>query len=329
METAKRMRAPDRLDFLPDSLTILHTAVTGAILPAMLDLQLLREPVLRHAAGYRTATPIPNLSIVVSPRPTEPTVGLYQPMVCLVLQGAKEATIGGRTLRYDESCYFVTSLDLPASTRIIEASPERPYICLAYALDPEPLADVLTDAPPEAEPQAPAFAVSPVNDDLLDTWHRLLKLLDTPADIPVLAPLCEREILYRLLKGPQGAALRQIVHTGSHLHQIRRAIGWIKDHFHEPIRVDALADLAGMSPATFHRHFKAATAMSPLQYQKNLRLQEARRLIVTSHDAARTAFAVGYESPSQFSREYARLFGLPPARDAARMRGAEETAAMG
>jgi AraC-like DNA-binding protein len=295
----------------------------------MLDLQPLREPVLRHAAGYRTTTAISNLTIVVSTQPSEPTVSLYRPMVCLVLQGAKEATIGGRTLRYDESCYFVTSLDLPASTRIVEASPERPYICLAYALDPECLADLLPDAPRETALQAPAFAVNPVTDDLLDAWHRLVKLLDAPADIAVMAPLCEREIHYRLLKGPQGAALRQIVHTGSHLNQIRRAIDWIKDHFHEPIRVDALADLAGMSPATFHRHFKAATAMSPLQYQKNLRLQEARRLIVTSHDAASTAFAVGYESPSQFSREYARLFGLPPARDAARMRGAEEMAAVG
>lgn len=295
----------------------------------MLDLQSLREPVLRHAAGHRTATPIRNLTIIVSPQPTEPTVGLYRPMVCLVLQGAKEATIGGRTLRYDESSYFVTSLDLPASTRVIEASPARPYVCLAYALDPECLAELLPDTPHETALQAPAFAINPVTDDLLDAWHRLVKLLDTPADIAVLAPLCEREILYRLLKGPQGAALRQIVHSGSHLNQIRRAIDWIKAHFHESIRVETLADLAGMSPATFHRHFKAATALSPLQYQKNLRLQEARRLIVTSHDAARTAFAVGYESPSQFSREYARLFGLPPARDAARMRGAEETAAVG
>jgi AraC-like DNA-binding protein len=295
----------------------------------MHNLQPLRELALCHATGHRTDTPISHLTIIVSSQPTEPVVGLYRPMVCLVLQGAKEAVIGGRTLRYDESCYFVASLDLPASTRIIDASPERPYVCLAFALDAERLAELLPETPTDAEPQAPAFAVNPVNDDLLDVWHRLLRLLDTPADIPVLAPLCEREILYRLLKGPHGLALRQIVHAGSHLNHLRRAIDWIKDHFHEPIRVEALADLAGMSPATFHRHFKAATAMSPLQYQKNLRLQEARRLIVTNHDAARTAFAVGYESPSQFSREYARLFGLPPARDAARMRGDDETAAVG
>lgn len=301
------------------------------IFPDMPNLIPLRDCALRHAASPYTETAIPRLVIATSQQPTKPTVGLYRPMVCLVLQGAKEAIIGGRTLRYDESCYFIASLDLPASARIIEASPERPYVCLAFALNSERLAELLPETPPEAEPQAPAFAVSPVNDDLLDAWHRMLRLLDTPADIPVLAPLCEREILYRLLKGPQGAALRQIVHAGSHLNQLRRAIDWIKTHFHEPIRVEALADLAGMSPATFHRHFKAATAMSPLQYQKNLRLQEARRLIVANQDAARTAFAVGYESPSQFSREYARLFGTPPARDAQRLRGAsaDEAAAIG
>jgi AraC-like DNA-binding protein len=291
----------------------------------MPDLAPLREIALRHASGWRTETAVPNLSIVVSTAPSPPQVGLYRPMVCLVLQGAKEATIGGTVLSYREGEYFVASLDLPASGRVVEASAERPYICLAFALEPERLAELLPDVP-ASEPQAPAFAVSPLSEDLCAAWARLLKLLDSPADIAVLAPLCEREILYRLLQGPQGVALRQIVRTGSSLSQIRRAIAWIKEHFHEPIRVETLADLAGMSAATFHRHFKAATAMSPLQYQKNLRLQEARRLIITTRDAARTAFAVGYESPSQFSREYTRLFGLPPARDAARMQGADETA---
>jgi AraC-like DNA-binding protein len=296
-----------------------------------LDFSPLCHTALRHAAGYRTDTPVPGLSIIVSDHPTEPQVGLYRPMLCLVLQGAKEATIGGHVLRYEKGEYFIASLDLPACGRVVEASPERPYICLAFSIETERLAELLADVPMRLEPQAPAFAVSPASGELLDAWARLLKLLDSPADIAVLGPLCEREILYRLLKGPQGPALRQIVHAGSHLNQLRRAIGWIKDHFHEPIKVEDLAELAAMSPATFHRHFKAATAMSPLQYQKNLRLQEARRLIVTTQDAARTAFAVGYESPSQFSREYARLFGLPPARDAARMRGVtvDETEAMG
>ena len=294
-----------------------------------MPLEPLCQIALRHSQGHRTDTPVPGLSIIVSDCPTPPQVGLYRPMLCLVLQGAKEATIGGRVLRYEQGQYFIASLDLPTCGRVVEASPERPYICLAYGIEPEHLAELLPDVPPKPEPQAPAFAVNPASADLIDAWARLLKLLDSPADIGVLGPLCEREILYRLLKGPQGAALRQIVHAGSHLSQLRRAIGWIKEHFHEPIKVEDLAELAAMSPATFHRHFKAATAMSPLQYQKNLRLQEARRLIATTKDAARTAFAVGYESPSQFSREYARLFGLPPARDAARMRGTDETAAVG
>jgi AraC-like DNA-binding protein len=295
------------------------------------DLTPLRDLALRHASGHLSETPIRNLLIVVSRQPTAPQVGLYRPMVCLVLQGAKEATIGGQVLQYAEGEYFVASLDLPASGRVVKASEERPYVCLAFGLDSERLAELLPEVPAGGEPQAPAFAVSPTTEDLIEAWARLLKLLDRPRDIPVLAPLCEREILYRLLQGPQGATLRQIAHSGSSLNQLRRAIAWIKDHFHEPMRVETLADLAGMSPATFHRHFKAATAMSPLQYQKNLRLQEARRLLVATHDAARTAFAVGYESPSQFSREYARLFGLPPARDAARMRGAsaEENASIG
>jgi AraC-like DNA-binding protein len=297
----------------------------------LFDLEPLRAQALAHAGGYLTGTPIPRVSIVVSPQPTPPTVGVYRPMLCMVLQGAKEATIGGQVLRYDEASYFVASLDLPASGRITEASPERPYICLCLAIDPDQLARLLPDVPLQSEPQAPAFAISAVTTELVEVWQRLLGLLDKPGDIAVLAPLFEREILYRLLQGPQGAALRQIVRAGSSMAQLRRAIAWIKEHFQEPIRIEALADLAGMSPATFYRHFKAATAMSPLQYQKNLRLQEARRLLVSNQDAAKTAFAVGYESPSQFSREYARLFGSPPMRDALQLQGArpDEVAAIG
>ncbi|HEY2481307.1 MAG TPA: AraC family transcriptional regulator, partial [Caulobacteraceae bacterium] len=178
-------------------------------------------------------------------------------------------------------------------------------------------------APPRGEAQAAAFAVSPVTAQLLDPWLRLLGLLDTPQDIPVLAPLLEREILYRLLQGPQGGVLRQIAKADSRHAQVRKAIGWIRVHYDRPLRVGELAHLAGMSAASFHRHFRSATAMSPLQYQKNLRLQEARKLLMADQDAARAGYAVGYESASQFSREYARLFGAPPARDAGRLRPAE------
>ena len=190
------------------------------------------------------------------------------------------------------------------------------------------LAALITDLPDRADDNAQAFAVSPVTIDLLDPWLRFMKLLDTPADIPVLAPMLEREILYRLLQGPQGGALRQIARADSRLGQVRRAIAWIRDHYDQALRIEDLAAIAGMSAASFHRHFKAATAMSPLQYQKSLRLQEARRMLVTKQDAARVGYAVGYESASQFSREYARLFGAPPARDAMRLRR-EGDAALG
>ncbi|NIK87333.1 AraC-like DNA-binding protein [Rhizomicrobium palustre] len=247
--------------------------------------------------------------------------GVFRPMMCMVLQGAKEASIGGKTVHYDEACYLVATMELAGRGRVIRASLERPYLCVALSIDLEGLASLLPAVPVKEEGQQPAFAVNPVTDDLIAAWGRLLGLLDTPEDIPVLAPLIEREILYRLLQGPQGAVLRQAAFAGSHHAQVRRAMLWLKEHYAEPMRIDDLAEMAGMSPASFHRHFKAAAAMSPLQYQKALRLQEARRLLASNADAARTAFAVGYESPSQFSREYARAFGLPPARDAQRLKG--------
>lgn len=245
---------------------------------------------------------------------------MFRPRFCLVLQGAKEVTIGERRLRYDPNNYFIASLEVPASGCIIEASTQKPYVGLSMALDPSALAALLTDVPERPGAETASFAVSPVTAELLDPWVRLMRLLDTPRDIPILAPMLEREILYRLLQGPQGGALRQIARADSRLGQVRAAIAWIRDHFEQPLRIDALAAIAGMSAASFHRHFKAATAMSPLQYQKSIRLQEARRMLVTKQDAARVGYAVGYESASQFSREYARLFGAPPARDAERLR---------
>jgi AraC-like DNA-binding protein len=229
--------------------------------------------------------------------------------------------IGDRMLRYDPASYFVASLELPVSSQIIEASEQRPYVCVSMALDRDVIATLLPDVPARPEGRTAGFAVSPVTPQLLDPWCRLLALLDNPGDAQVLAPMLEREILFRLLQGPQGGVLRQIARADSRVSQVRAAIGWIRAHFSETLRIEALAAFAGMSPASFHRHFKAATEMSPLQYQKMLRLQEARRLLVTSADAARTAYSVGYESASQFSREYARMFGASPSRDAERLRG--------
>jgi len=281
----------------------------------------------RHAQGRRTDTPIPRLAIATGREKTAMLPGLFQPMVCIVLQGAKEVTIGDRLLRYDPASYFIASMELPASGRVVEASVERPYISVGLGLDWRGLAALLAEMPVVADTQAAAFGVSPVTPELLDPFLRLMRLLDTPRDIPVLAPLMEREILYRLLQGPQGNVLRQIALASGRLSQIRQAIACIRQRFDQPLRIEDLAGLAGMSAASFHRHFKEATAMSPLQYQKTLRLQEARRLLVADYDATRAGFAVGYESASQFSREYARLFGAPPARDAIRLR--DEAAAGG
>ncbi|AGH48559.1 MULTISPECIES: AraC family transcriptional regulator [Sphingomonadales] len=276
----------------------------------------------RHLHNPHREAALPRLALYASSGQTCSTATLYRPMLCLVLQGAKQVLIGDRVLRYDPASYFVASLELPASGRIVEASPDRPYVALSLTLDREALAALLPDAPPASGGRTAGFAVSPVTPHLLDACLRLLALLDTPEDAAVLAPLHEREILYRLLRGPQGGVLRQIAQADSRLSQVRQAIAWIREHFDEPLRVEALAEIAGMSPASFHRHFKAATAMSPLQYQKVLRLQEARRLLVISADATRAAYRVGYESASQFSREYARMFGVPPSRDAERLRGA-------
>lgn len=284
------------------------------------QLSRLRALALRHAATPAGPTAIPRLSAYTGTGTTPPISGLFEPKICLVLQGAKQIMIGEQVLRYDPATFFIASVELPVSGCIVEATPERPYIGLTLDLDRDALAALISEVPGRAEAETQAFAVSAVTPELLDPWCRLLGLLETPGDIAVLAPLIEREILYRLLCGPQGALLRQAAREDSRLAQVRRAICWIREHYDRPLKVEALCEIAGMSHASFHRHFRAATAMSPLQYQKSLRLQQARRLLVASTEAARAAYAVGYESASQFSREYTRMFGLPPARDAVRLR---------
>ncbi|HTJ59248.1 MAG TPA: AraC family transcriptional regulator [Devosiaceae bacterium] len=279
------------------------------------------QRVLRHADGTRLDTPIPRVRVGVSRQPSAPVTGVYEPMICLVLQGAKQVLVGDRLLRYDAASCFAASIEMPATGCVIEATADKPYVAASVALDRGALATLLADlAPvPTTEP-AIGFGVAPVTRELLEAWDSLLALLDMPDDIPFLAASREREVLYRLLQGAHGPMLRQIAREESRLSQVRRAIDWIRRNFDQPLRTEALADVAGMSVPSFHRHFKAATAMSPLQFQKTLRLQAARRLLATNADAARTAYSVGYESASQFSREYSRLFGVPPARDAARLR---------
>lgn len=268
-------------------------------------------------------TAVPRLFVIRSSTPTEPIHGVYQPAVCIIAQGRKHATLGDAVYTYDEDQYLVISMDVPVIGQVIEATEAKPYLCIRFDLDIATLGTLLLDMPPvrESTEPAPALGVSRITPALTDAAIRLLALLDTPQDISVLAPLIERELLFRLLQGDQAAKLREIATGGSRLQQVGRAIDFIKRNFRESFRVEDVADEARMSASALHSHFKAVTAMSPLQYQKQMRLQQARLLMFQGLcDAAAASHRVGYSSPSQFSREYRRLFGLPPQRDIARLK---------
>ncbi|QDX26406.1 AraC family transcriptional regulator [Sphingomonas suaedae] len=271
---------------------------------------------------------VPRLSLIRGHEPTEPMPAVYEASLCLIAQGSKRVAVGEHSLVYDPAHYLVVSVDLPLVGHVLEASPERPYLCCKIDLDMAALADlVVAQRGPDAPAGVPALAVCKSDAGLIDAVNRLVGLLDTPGDIAMLAPLIEREILYRLLNGPHGPMLRHIAAGDSHLRQVSRAIATIRGAFDKQLRIRDIADAAGMSESSLHAHFKAMTRMTPLEYQKQLRLQEARRLMLAEGASAGSAgFAVGYDSPSQFSREYARLFGAPPRRDIARLQGQEAQA---
>lgn len=272
----------------------------------------------------RKETAVPGLSLFRREEPTAPSSGMYEPSVCMVAQGAKRVILGDDTYVYDAQHYLITSVHLPTVVQILEASREKPYLGLMLALDPRELSQLMADSDlpaPRTQQSSRGMATGRVTLPLLTAFQRLIDLLEEPADIPILAPIIQREIIYRLLVGDQGVRLRQIASAGSQSHQIARAIDWLKNNYAQPLRIDDLAAQARMSSSTFHHHFRSMTALSPLQYQKRLRLQEARRLMLAERlDAANAAFQVGYESPSQFSREYNRLFGAPPLRDITNLR---------
>lgn len=267
------------------------------------------------------ASGIPRVSIIRADRPGSPMPALYAPSVCLVAQGRKVVRLGAERFTYDPSRFIAASVDLPVVSHVLEASAERPYLCLSLEFDTKALVAVSLDAGLEdradGTPLTRGMFVGDVTPGLLDAVLRLARLAESPEDIPALAPLAEREIVYRLLRGAEGWRLRQIAHGHGQARRVARAIAWIRRHFNEPLRVETLARDVNMSVSSFHAHFKHVTAMSPLQYQKQLRLQEARRLLMSDAvDAATAGHLVGYESPSQFSREYRRAFGVPPATDA-------------
>lgn len=264
-------------------------------------------------------TAIPGLTFYRHEEPTQLRSGLYEPSICLVAQGAKRAHLADDSYVYDVNHYLITSVHLPTTFQVIKASPDEPYLGLLLKIDQREMSQMMVDSnlpAPRTQQTRRGMAIGEVTLPLLSAFQRLVGLLDHHEDIPILAPIIQREILYRLLVGDQGTRLRQIAAAGSQGNQIARSIEWLKGHFTQRLSMDDLAVQARMSTSSFYTHFRSMTSLSPLQYQKQLRLQEARRLMLTEHlDATTAAFQVGYESPSQFSREYNRLFGAPPLRD--------------
>ena len=290
------------------------------------DLSGLAALIERQWHRYGRETPADGLLLNRAETPSGPIRTVYRPPFCVVVQGAKTTLLGVSAYRYAAGQALLASLDLAVTSRITEASPARPYLALNLAIDLDALTDLLSaqaDTLAAGMDSAPAFAALrtvALDPDLCDPLARLLALLDHPRDLPVLAPLINREIVWRLLGGPLGPALRQAGLPESHAARIGRTTAWIRAHYAEPLRVADLAALARMSAASFHRHFKAVTTMTPVQFQKQVRLHEARRLLLAAGDVAGVGYAIGYESPSQFSRDYRRLFGAPPGRDAAAIR---------
>jgi AraC-like DNA-binding protein len=276
------------------------------------------------------ATEIPCLFLSRSSQPSAPMYGVHEPALCIIAQGRKQVLLMGNRFLYGPEQCLVVSVDLPVVGQVIEATSDVPYLGLRLDLKPGQLGELMLEmgmksADARRDPK-PGLSFTPVGPQLLDAAARLLRLLETPRDIPVLAPLVVREMLYRLLSGEQAASLRHIALSDHRQQSVTRAIGWLREHFAEPFRIETVARFANVSPSALHHNFKAVTSMSPLQYQKRLRLQEARRLMLgESLDAAMASHSVGYESPSQFSREYSRLFGAPPSRDIAQLKGGAGT----
>lgn len=264
-------------------------------------------------------TPISGLRFSRWTTPTPPTSYTHNPSICLIAQGRKRVLLGEESFIYDANHFLISSVDLPIIANIIEASEEQPYLGLIMELDLTDISQLIVDSElafTQSKEAQKGIAVGELSESLLDAFVRLAELLDEGQNIKILAPIIKREIFYRLLISEQGTRLHQIVTAGSHSHQIAKAIDWLKNNFVKPLSVGDLASYTGMSKSSFYTHFRSMTSMTPLQFQKKLRLSEARRLMLTENlDAMAATFKVGYESPSQFSREYSRLFGAPPSKD--------------
>ncbi|PRX66840.1 AraC family transcriptional regulator [Nonomuraea fuscirosea] len=291
----------------------------------------LRAALARHLRPDE-ATDIDGLHIARADRAGPPSPSMSGTVLAVLAQGAKRLMVGDRALEYRPGSYLVASVDLPVTGSFVDVTPEHPALGLALVLEPRAIADLLLhagarDLPHPRAGALPGIAVAGMTAELLDALIRLVHLLDHPRDREVLAPLVKREILWRLITGEQGDAVRQLGLADSSLSHVSRAVRWIQDHYAEPFRVEELARLTGMSPSAFYRHFQTVTALSPIQFQKQIRLQRARLLLATrAHDVTAVAHRVGYDSPSQFSREYRRQYGVPPSHDAARLHPAAASA---
>lgn len=284
----------------------------------------LRMLIGKHAGpSTKPLRQIPSLLLGIEHGPTLPCQVVVEPVVSLIVQGAKRLEVGKQAFDYQAGQFLVVSVDLPADAHVVEATPEVPYLGCALTLRPEAIASLLLESgsPRMVGDERPGIAVSVLSSELVDPVVRLLRLLDRPSDIPIMAAPLEREILWRLINGPQGAMVRQIGLADSRMSQIGRAVRWLRGHFAETTRIEDLAEIAGMSVTSLHRHFRIVTSLTPIQYQKQLRLHAARtRLMATREDVSEVGFAVGYDSPSQFSREYRRMYGKPPGQDGADLR---------
>jgi AraC-like DNA-binding protein len=285
----------------------------------------LLEQMARALPRVGTRQVLDGLFLARLSRPTESTLALYRPAFCFVVQGGKQVLVGEEVLRYDPGHYLLFTVDLPAIFRVEEASEQKPYFGLRLDLDPDIVASVMMDAGAETrkgDASTRAISVNRVEADLLDAVVRLVRLADKPGEQRILAPLIKREIVYRLLAGGEGPRLGHLLASSQgDTRRISRAIGRLRERYREPLRLEEMAGELGMSVSGFHHHFKSVTSMSPLQFQKRIRLQEARRLMLAEElDAATAGFRVGYEDASYFSRDYKKMFGAPPQRDVARLR---------
>lgn len=311
--------------------TLTDQPIDRALLRADAERAELVERIMRAVCADGTIQPLPGLYLSRASTPLERLHSLVKPSLCVIVQGSKEVLVGERRYRYDPAHYLLATVELPWVTQVLEATPEHPYLSVRLELTPGLVGAVIAETAPTAvlaAAETHAITVSPIDADLLDALVRLVRLVDAPADAAALLPLITREIIYRLLVGEQGAQLRHMAALVGYTPQIARAVERLRQEFDQPPRIEQLARELGMSVSGLHHHFKAVTALSPLQFQKRLRLLEARRVLLDERlDAAHAAFHVGYRNTAHFNREYKRLFGLPPMRDMQRLRNVDRASA--